>query len=183
MAHNEDHIALSVGKIILAFGRLDQAIWGSLGRTDWLLEEPASEIDNRFSHRLKHLRVIVTGYYGDKSPQACEYDKLQTRIKNLEKIRSQFAHGYVTATGGVVKISDQRNLQDYRKAHAALCELRGSQDDFKELFQRHMVIEYQTKELETLPNAIDKAAAELENFILQISLALGELAIEKLRNS
>jgi hypothetical protein len=52
-------------------------------------------MDSRFAHRLRHWRRLAAELCKDKSDLLKECDRLVERVKELGKLRSQFAHGYV----------------------------------------------------------------------------------------
>jgi hypothetical protein len=99
----QDAMALSVGRVIFAWGNLDFRIeslvldlWSAslkpnILRGDTVNEAPPSE--GRSSHRLKLLRRYFLIVCEGDSAAISEFGKLQSRLINIEKIRSTLAHG------------------------------------------------------------------------------------------
>lgn len=98
----DDHLPLAVGKIILAWGRLDQQLHLLIRASERRLKkEPSSE--GRFTERRKIFRRLCMEVAGNDEAYERRLDRLLAQLVKLERKRGTIAHGYAgeTADGGM----------------------------------------------------------------------------------
>lgn len=89
----DDHIALLVGRVILAWGELDQHLYLSLRELPRILGQPEVK-EGRFFERRKLFRRYCVALAQD-DPFAARLDRfLGQTLAGLETSRGQIAHGF-----------------------------------------------------------------------------------------
>jgi hypothetical protein len=161
-ASKEDVLPLLVGKIILAFGRLDQEIqtqihWFEKDKTRD--ESQRERIDGRFSHRTKQFRRHLVRLTADKSPEVRRYDKAIGAVAKAVEIRGRLTHGRVVSKGDAVAVADVGGLQKWYDEIGKKVGLPG---------MRHVIVQYTAAELV-------QAADDLETAQLEVSLIGAEI--------
>lgn len=87
-----DRLALSVGKIILAWGRLDQTLHLAIKGIEHALGEDFS-IEGRFSERRKIFRRLCAHLSNNDKQFLSGFDRTSAQLVRLERKRGRIAHG------------------------------------------------------------------------------------------
>jgi hypothetical protein len=87
-----DDIALAVGKIILAWGRLDQELHLLIRSLEHALGETHSQ-EGRFSERRKIFRRLCIRMVNDEKDYRRRFDRACLQLVRLERKRGKIAHG------------------------------------------------------------------------------------------
>jgi hypothetical protein len=88
-----DDLALAVGKIILAWGKLDQQLHVLIRASERQLGDPYSK-EGRFTERRKIFRRLSLRLAGDDDSYKRRFDKVCAALVGLERKRGRIAHGY-----------------------------------------------------------------------------------------
>lgn len=129
----DDRLALLIGRVILAFGNLDQQIYHSI---QMLCASAGTTptADNRFAHRLKELRSLVRLLADNDRAFMSEFDTFQGELKDVEQKRADLAHGIPFPKVGSVEFYTNRNPQKWRPL--SMDELEEMPDAIFDLRQR-----------------------------------------------
>ena len=171
-----DDLALLVGRVILAFGALDQTAWSECfylnadarmraRRKGGDMPEHGQEIDTRFAMRLKALRPLLSYYREDIPNILKDFDRVKNRITAAERKRAHLAHGVLQERDGRYEVWDAREHHEFAKrwpiatGKQAVLLLRGynfeaSRQPLEELKKRHREISYTEGDLRLLETEI-----------------------------
>jgi hypothetical protein len=87
-----DHLALLVGRVILAWGHLDQQLHVALRHLSGSLNEPYQP-DGRFNERRKMFRRLCVRMANGDSAYTSKLDRFCGDLQKLERARGHIAHG------------------------------------------------------------------------------------------
>lgn len=173
----EDYVALIIGKIIIAWGKIDQWIFSEISGLQQLLavrlmrqksdginfEELQSEniqIDDRLKHRIKQWRRAACKFFGEKSPIISEIDREIQIITKKAKTRHRIAHGNIIVINGKITVFDHRDIKNVE------VELRKSFEDLRS-FEDLNALPYKTHLKLTVSESIDKIADDRQPISIQ----------------
>lgn len=170
---------------MLAYGKLDQGIHRAIESLqsqlrllnyalghDWV----ADKIDDRFDHRVKHVRRVLVALHMDKTALVVEFDNITHRLKPVTRSRAHFAHGSVMAIENQVVISDFRESNHYttkfREAGESWDGKIPPMEIIGKLWKQHLDIRYTTTDLDELCKQIELLQSEIMNLTLQSDAVL-----------
>lgn len=165
----DDNLALLVGRVILAFGALDQALYGAISRLQMKRQQvlfregggfDMPEIDDRFRSRRKQFRLLCNDLKPDKSFMS-RVDRHVDVICRLELPRAHLAHGLAYEREGRVHIHDHREIKKLQEAMARLMKRRPTREGVLALHEKHTDISYSADEMTKLAADIAEATATL----------------------
>lgn len=183
-----DSVALAVGRVMVAYGHLDQTIYEQthhLGfqrkkRSEVTGEAPSDPghpwRESRLRHRLKELRTLIVDLAKEPGLVSA-FDTLQTKLGRIELMRAHLAHGRLTERDGGVDIFDARGWVEMHKAwDKAAAEHREAGRTDREIFyligaeqrevgDRLINVWYSIEQIEGLEGEIVAATGHLRHVI------------------
>jgi hypothetical protein len=144
----DDGLALKIGRVILAFGNLDQQIYHAIK----MLSASAGSIpvlDDRFKHRMRELRSLMQTLTGNDPAFMSEYDRFQDQVRNVEQRRADLAHGIPFHVSGGIQAYTNRNPQKWRPFTSE--ELADLPDTILDLRQRLSQLRLKAQKLAAHP--------------------------------
>jgi hypothetical protein len=96
---DEDYIALLIGRVIMAWGLIDQLLFSAILRLEsHKAPKPPFEIqiDERFEHRLKCRKLCVETCQNDHTKMT-RVDRVLGKIRKASALRHHLAHGYIVS--------------------------------------------------------------------------------------
>jgi hypothetical protein len=109
----DDHLALLVGRVILAWGLFDQQFHATIRSLEQALDEPQTS-EGRFNERRKLFRrYCIRLIQNDKI--TADLDRFLGRLQKLERFRGRLAHGWVNEVDGGVECYDFAEATDDKK--------------------------------------------------------------------
>lgn len=154
----DDTIALLVGRVILAWGSLDQKVRNVAVTLQANRGQDFEEPDDRFRHRLTLLRRLFARETGGDQSFLAEFDTLRNTIGELERKRAHLAHG--------IEIRDRRETNEYAKAFRELRKRGAGDKEFQALWKRHYSIQYSRADLVQLTDNITSATNQLARLLV-----------------
>ena len=175
----DDALALLVGKVILAYAKLDQTLWGQIGhlavakrdldRAQGQIRTTTEEADDRFSRRLKHFRRLSSELTSNNQMLMSEIDRTLQEIRDIERIRAHLAHGWLSLSEDWISVLDHREGRDFFRA---IREADFISVDIDALHKRHIDINYRRDDIAITPLRIRNADVEICRLTTEILLAL-----------
>lgn len=180
-----------VGRVILAFGRVDQEVWLSISHIQNSAKSrqflvPLAPIhlvqpDNRFAFRLKLLRRLIAAS-PNSTMRLRKWDQFKTKIERLERGRAHLAHGVISEWYGAYRVTDARELVAWQAGidgaaaeYSKILRLGGSKQDADmqmcALRAKHLRIDYSPEILDQMAADIRAALRELQDIASDAMLA------------
>jgi hypothetical protein len=170
----DERLALIIGKIILAYGRLDQQLWSILaimalkhasdqvvrGERQWMEPE---EIDKRFDRRLAHYRRLCAALSQNDSSVLAIVDRMLNEIRDVERIRAHMAHGNLHEREGRIAVSDGRESQEHSLEFRKAIGRRATSKEISALWDKHLNISYAQHDLEAAAQKLGELSDQLHS--------------------
>jgi hypothetical protein len=180
----DDSLALLIGRVILAFGRLDQIVWIAVDTLETKRATQAlrrgeakgferTEIDRRFEHRLKHLRRLCVAHSGNDPTFMTRVDRTLQEVRVLERIRAHLAHGSVHGFLDGVEVDDEREMREHSQAWMTAVERGASAAELEGLWNKHLSIFYSSADLRSTAEALVRFGDEIIDLSAELSDQLG----------
>lgn len=168
-----DRIALLVGRVILAWGELDQHIYRML--MTFQAGKPRTEFEPRFKHRLKLIRRHVVEITRGDAAILADFDRTNMTLINLERRRAHLAHGMLGIEEDGVLVFDHREGEPYLAALTRLIARQASADEIDTLWFEYNRRKYTWKELDELATDIRSAKDRLGDIRYRATILSREL--------
>lgn len=166
----EDQITLLVGRVILAFGELDQTIqmgFDAMNAMPGGAETATESMDRRFAHRVKQYRRLVVKLTGEKSDSCRAFDKICGKAGPAIHIRQRLAHSTTFIRNGTLEVIDRAGLEEWVKVAQRADRTDNAKSSF-DAWSKHVKSSY-------TPSELEEAASTLSDARTSLSVLLGSV--------